>query len=406
MIGVQASSKQDIIDLHNKCYSLFRTNFDSAIIVAENAKELASDEAYTYLEAQSLYIKAYAFNLKEDQGKAFITYLESLQLLNQTNNTEAVELKTDLILSISSILMKHNAYSEAIQYLNEGIEIAESYNLREKKLSFSYNKSLSLRHKNDLGSALKQIEYTLKLAIELDDELRVLRSINQKGLILKDLKQYQQARETYSEIIQFDFEKQNPEKYIGQAWHNIAVTFLDENNLEKAKAAYLKAIISKESRNKAEDLFITYQDLAETLLNLNEINGAYSYAQKCDALYDQCDLDPDNYKFFNLMSEIAYRQNKPKLVRKYSQKYFDENEKFLTQQREILEVKDRYKMEVLTAGFFSELHADQNISLLERVLWTVGILFTCILLITRIYTYLRKRSLSIQIAQIKEEGSV
>ncbi|WP_258100636.1 tetratricopeptide repeat protein [Marinoscillum pacificum] len=403
---VIASDKDIIVKLHDKCYSLLDNNLDSAIILAEQAEKLALQENNLFLEAKSLYIKAFAYDAKQDLGKSFVLNLKALELLNKLKSKQASDTRIEILNNTGLILKQHYVYSEAIKYYDEGIDLAIENGNMELLAPLYYNKALALRHNNQLNEALEIIELSLLSAQKAKDESRVLRGLNQKGLILKDLEEFNRARDTYTEIIKYPFEKKSPEKYLGQAWHNIAVTYLNENNLDKAKKAYQKAILIKEQRNKPEDLFITYQDYSQTLLNLSELNEAYSYAQKCLVLYEHCDLDPDNYKFFNLMSEIAYRQNKPKLVREYSQKYFDENEKFLTQQREILEVKDRYKMEVLTAGFFSELHADQNISLLERVLWTVGILFTCILLITRIYTYLRKRSLSIQITQIKEEGTV
>ena len=400
--------KRDILDLHNQCYSLLKTNIDSAIILSEVAEIEAAKLEDNYLQAQSLYIRSYAYKIKKDLGKSFVLNLKALEFLHHPDSDKTIKTKIELLQNTGLILKQHYAYSESILYYDDGIELALKNGINDNIFlaPLYYNKALSLRHTNQLNEALASIDECLKIAINYNDEARILRSLNQKGLILNDLKRFQKARETYSEIIQFDFVKQSPAKFIGQAWHNTALTYLGESHFRMAKAAYQKAIHFKENENKAEDLFISYHDLSETLLNLDELNQASKYAKKCLALYEQCDLDPDNYKFFNLMSEIAYRQNKPKLVREYSQKYFDENEKFLTQQREILEVKDRYKMEVLTAGFFSELHADQNISLLERVLWTVGILFTCILLITRIYTYLRKRSLSIQITQIKEEGTV
>lgn len=401
-----ASVKEDIIQIHNLCYKLLDSNLDSAIILANHAEFLAEKEGDEYLEAQSLYIKAYAFRTKEDQGKSFISYLKALNILTNLSSEEITNLKLDLLINTSEILINHYAYSEAIKYLDEGIQITERIGNQKTMLLLQYNKGMALRELGDHKQALNIFNKTLSLAYRLNDELRIIRSLNQKGLTLKDIKRYDEAKLTYQKMISFDYREQSPDKYKGIAWHNVAVIFNEEGDLVEAKEAYSKAAIYKSKRNNPSELFITYLDLSETLLKMNQIEDANHYAQLCEHLYIDCSLKPDNYKFFNLMSEIAYRQNKPKLVREYSQKYFDENEKFLTQQREILEVKDRYKMEVLTAGFFTELNADKNISLLEKVLWTIAILFVGILLITRIYTYLRKRSLSIQITQIKEEGTV
>ena len=404
--GSYASEKETIIEFHNKCYALLDTNLDSAILLANKAELLAKHEEDSYLQAQSLFIKAYAYRMKDDQGKSFISNLKALDLVTNLTSEKEIKLHLELLINTSEILMNHFAYLEAIQYLEKGIELAKQYNIQNRLLLLLYNKGISLKSNGNLEEALDTFNETLTLAYELNDELRILRSLNQKGLTLKDLKSYKSARTTYHEMINFQHSEKYENKYKGQAWHNIAGTYVGENDFERAKNAYLNALSYKMKRNKSEELFITYQDLAETLLKMNQIEEANHYAQLCLPLYSESSLDPDNYKFFNLMSEIAHQRNDSEGVRKYAKLYFEENEKFLNQQREILEVKDRYKMEVLTAGFFSELHADQNISILEKVLWSIAIFFTTILFLTRAYSYIRKRTLSIQINQIKDEGSV
>lgn len=402
-----ASYNKAITTLHNKCYTFLDTNLDSAIILANNAELLAQQNEDPYLQAKSLFIKAYAFRMKDDLGKSFIANLGALELLENSSTENSINMFLDLLLNTGEILLKHYAYPEGIQYFDRGIKIAQQGNIQNRLLLLLFNKGMALRYNGKYDEALATFDQTLRIATELGDELRILRSLNQKGLTLKDLKSYDLARTTHMKMVNFQYNNQSSDKYRGQAWHNIGLSYLEEGNLTSAKEAYEKAIKSfNATNNNSEELFLAYMDLSETFTKLGQVNQAFEYAQLCETLYGKCELSPDNYNFFNLMSEIAHLRNDTKMVRYYAQKYVDENQRFLNQQQEILEIKDRFKMEVLAAGFFSEIEANKNISLLERVLWTIASIFTIIILITKIHTWYKKRSLSLQINLIKEEGPV
>lgn len=404
--GSYASEKETILEIHNNCYSLLDTNLDSAILLANKAEGLSEQEEEYFLQAQSLFIKAYALRMKDDQGKAFIANLKALDILENLSDEKSINLSLNLLINTGDILINHYAYPEAVQYLNEGILLAEQHNIQNKLLLLLYNKGMALRYSGRYDEALIIFNQTLTLANELNDGLRILRSLNQKGLTLKDLKKYDDARATHMKMLEFKFSDEPINKYKGQAWHNIGLSYVEEGKPEKAILPYLEAISHKEQDNNPSELFITYLDLSETYLKIGDLEEAKRYAQTCAPLYEQIPLSPDNYKFFNLMSEIAHQRNDSEGVRTYAQKYFDENEKFLEQQREILEVKDRYKMEVLTAGFFSELEANKNMSLMERVLWLLACGFMVFILASRLYSWNKKRLLTLHISRIKDEGIV
>lgn len=403
---LSASALDDIKKFHTDLIRLLQHDVDSALILAEQAEELSSKEQEVYLQAKSLYLKICAYKKKGIHGESFKDNLKAIKLIENLSSDEAALLSINLSLHIGNTLDLHFAHREAIKYLNRGLKIAKKNGQFKECLQLYYTKAMTLRHSQDLQEALHIINLNLKLSRQLKNDLWTLRNLNQKGLILKDLKQYEEARVTYNQIINFPVKHEAETIHLGRSWHNIAITHFEEGSLSLARKAFLQALAYKRIKNSPKDLFITYSDLSKTLLNLDSIDEAYAYAQLCQPIYETLELDPHYYNHFNVMSEIAYRRNDARMVRLYAQKYYNENQKFLLQQKEILEIKDRYQMELLSEGFFAELEADENISLLEQVLWSLAIAFLCILLSIKLYSYLRKRSLSIAINQITEEGLV
>ena len=195
--------------------------------------------------------------------KPFILYLKALELLRPLKDQEPKLTYTKILLNIGAILETHYAYPQAIQYYDEGLDVAEKYKFIDLLLKISYNKSEVLRQIKAYDRALAAIRITFERALSEGDEDMILSSLTQEGLILKDMGRYEEARASYRQIVDFNFNEVAPAAYRGRAWHNIAVTYADEKRYDRAAEAYQKAIHEKESGSQHR-IFITWMDLGET----------------------------------------------------------------------------------------------------------------------------------------------
>lgn len=354
-----ASDKAGIDSLHQQAYRLLDSNPDSAFVLATIAEAKAFSRGLKFEEGNSLFIQAYIYSQKEELGKAFVLYLRALEILRPLKAEKALLAYTKILLNTGIILKQHYAYPQAIQYYDEGIGIAWKQKFNERLLKLYFNKAEALRQIEEFDQALGTIKSALDLAQREKDEDMILSSLNQRGLILKDMGRYEEARASYRRIIGFEFDKLSPEEYRGRSWHNIAVTYVEEKRHQEAAEAYHKAlnekIIGDEKR-----LYITWLDLGEVYYLLGDYKKAYEMEQKALALYDEMLLLPDHYALFSLLSKTTYKLGEHEQSHAYSERFIAVNKRFLQAQKEILQVKDQYKMEILTAGFFLELEASKT----------------------------------------------
>lgn len=403
---LQASDQVEIDTLHQRAYRLLDTDPDSAFVLAVGAEAKAVDRELDLEEAKSLFIQAYLYRQKDELGKAFVLYLKALELLRPLEAEQAVLNYVKILLNTGVILDLHYAYPQAIKYYNEGIRVAEQHRMNDRLLKLYYSKAMSLRHNKEFEEALATIRQGLALARKERDEEWTLSALNQRGLIFKDMGLFEEARSNYWQMIDFEFNKSSPEKYKGQAWHNIAVTYMEEENYKEAEIAYLRAVSGNLKRPDSKEAFVTWMDLGETYFLTKNYEKAYEAAQKALAIYDQVLLLPEYYILFDHLSNITYKLGEYNLSRKYSERFVAVNRRFLQAQNEILQVKDQYKMEILTAGFFQEVEAAETEKQYQMILVILVTLFISAFVFEKTRQYYIRRSIKLSLQKIERDSAV
>ena len=294
-------------------------------------------------------------------------------------------------------------------YYDEAIPLAKKYQMSKQLIKLYHNKAEALRQLKKLDQALATIESGLRLAHVEKNEHQILSSLNRQGLILKDMGRYEEARESYRRMIGFKFDQVPPEKYRGQAWHNIAVTYVEEKKYTEAESAYLEAAKENEKRPDSQRKYITWMDLGEVYYLMGHYQKAYEMEQKALALYDDVLLQPDHYAIFSLLSKITYKLGEHDQSHTYSRRFEEVNKSFLQAQKEILQIKDQYKMEILTAGFFLELQASKTREqhrMLLMILACAVLFFGVLFSYEKIKQYKVRRSIKKAILDIEQESEI
>ena len=405
-IGARASAKQEVELLHKQAYELLDTDLGKALLLSKEAEIVAKDAGLEFEEANSLFIQAYIYRQFDELGKSFVINLKALEILRPLKDDTSLITYVKILLNTGEILKQHYAYVDAVKYYDEAIAIAKKHQFTDRLIRLYYSKAMSLRHNRDYDYALSEIKKALSAALKANNEYMYVLALNQKGLIEKDMGRSEDARKSYQTIIDYQFERLNSSEYIGQAWHNIAVTFKMEGLLGEAIVAYKNAEEYHAIGSGNSDRFTTWLDLSEVYFLRKEYNKAFEYSQKSLAIYEDVALLPDHYKVYDLLSKILYAQRKFEDSHAFSQEYMVENSHFLKAQTDILRVKDQYKMEVLTAGFFVELNASKRQNELELYLILCGAIGTLIIVIGRSQFFLKKKSIKVGLTQIEKDSSV
>ena len=402
----QSSEKQEVEALHSEVYDLLDSNLDKALRLSKDAEIMAKEAGLDFEEANSLFIQAYIYRQLDELGKSFVINLKALEILRPLEDENSLITYVKVLLNTGEILKQHHAYSDAVRYYDEAIAIANTNDFSDRLTRLHYSKGMALMLNGNYDYALEELNQSLESSIRLNDEYLYVLTLNQIGLLNKHKGMYQHARESYQTIIDHKFEKLNSSEYLGQAWHNIAVTFKMEERFDEALQAYEKAENYHAIQSGDSDKLTTWLDLSEVYLLRKEYYKASEYSRKSLGIYEKVALLPEHYRVFDLLSQIAYAQKEFDDAHSYSQKYVQANKQFLEAQEEILRIKDQYKMEVLTAGFFVELNASKRQSELELYLIIIGVISVIVILIGRSQAFIKKKSIQIGLTQIEKDSSV
>jgi len=391
------STETAIDQFQKETINYLDSDLDNCLFRINQSITASQDLDYDYGEAYGLYLKAYVHRTQDDLGKAFVVNLKALSILNAMMTSRAIDTKVRLYLNSGEILKKHFKYDEAIQYYKEGLEIAQNNNLENWVIDLQYNIGNAYRGKGDLSNAFDYIHRAYTRAIPRDDEHTVVNALNIMGLIFKDNGSHDTARFYFQKMLTYDYHKLNENKYRGRAYHNIANTYGQVMEYDKAEVAFKKALNEKRIKNRPKEVFITEIDLAELYHQMGRLEDADRLAKACVSKYDHIGLDPDYYKIFDLQRKISSDLERFEELDFYANRYVEESTKFVAQQEELIRIRDQFKMEILTASFFVELERNNRISYLNQIIIMLLMTVIVILLVFKCAQVLSKRSLEKEI---------
>ena len=375
-------------------------NLDSARITAYTALLQAHENNYSYGTAKSQHILGMIAYRQDSLGISLPFLLKSLSNYIKDGSTPALSDQANICITLGKIYRIHNKYEEAIKFYDKGIDYAyksEDYDALTKLL---YNKALVLRKINNLPEAADLLIEKLRLINDIDKPespniIGRLFAYNQLGLIYRDLGEFIAARNYYQKMIEL-VNQTDPERYAryrGQAHHNIAVSYQHQGLLLTAKESFHQALIEKEKIGRTKDLFITYIDLAELNLILDQDQEATILCAKALELYAKLPQIPDYFKVYHIMSKCTRSQGNTAEALYYQDIYVQENSKYNETQENIIAEGDKYKIDLITSNFFNELNNQQEQAKFHKIILICLIIFTSYFAFVQTSKYLIKRDL-------------
>jgi tetratricopeptide (TPR) repeat protein len=408
-IATYASSIQESIRAsHEHIYTLLKSQPDLAYQLSLEAEQNAQSAGLKFEEANSIYIQAWLLKSNmHEPGKSFVLYLKALELIKpiHSETEELTNLYIDLLENTGNILKEHYAYTEALKYYDEALIVSRQQDLLKGICSSLRLKAIALNEAGQTEQALSIMKSASTYAQQLNDAKTTLSVNNTKGLIEIDNKLYESARVTFEKIVSFNFDNEKLKtKYIGMAWHNIGHSYSEEGNQSAAIQAFKKAEKIKIQSTSKKSWFITQKDISEAYFKMGNFEMSESYAFKALENYDKAELKRANYEIYERLASIYFSQGDYVKSREYTEKFIIENDKFIVQQEEIQKNKDRYKMEILTAGFFTESNSKKSESIYSLLLSFTSILLTVTIAGGVLWQYHSKRNIKKALLDIEKSS--
>ncbi len=371
-ITIPTKVNRDCVDnLHDRIYKSLDNNIDSALTLTKQSIQHSKDIDYAYGEGNSLFILGYIYEQKGQPVKAMIEYLKAVLILEKQRDVRSINTHIKTLVNCGQILQSHFKYNEALEYFNQAIALAKTQDLQKRLMIALYNRSSNNHEKKDYASAIQDALASLKVAMKLGDEYMTVNNLNLLGILHMRSGHYETAREYYQGIIDYNFQKLSPSKYVGRAYHNLANSYLTAGDYTTAEKHYQKALEEKQRRNKPTELFATYHDLCQTYLELDNLESSQYMGELANDIYNKMPLKTENYNLYHLLSNVYHKLNDSKKSIEYANLYSEENTMFLDEQQQIIQEKDKFKMDLVLAGFNQEIANNNKISYLQW--WICGL---------------------------------
>ncbi len=395
---------RDELDQYNEKTIALLDDLDSCMLRVEYAVEQAEEINYPYGMAYALYLKSYILHEQNDLGKAFLTNLKALNILSDLQDERSSDTQVRLYLESGEILEKHFKYEDAIRYYKRGLEIAEQHDFSRLIMRTSYSLGLSYYLMEDWNNARKFINKSFILAEDLKHEAVAADALNLMGLVFKSSGQPDSAKHFYQKMLEDRYDDAyNRSKYKGRAYHNLANLYAQTGNNASALLAFAKALEYKMATQDMSQVFITEKDLAELHYTLGEYEKASEMIRSCMTKYQNMWIDPEHYAVFDLARKIAAASQNHELTKYYTNRYVEENEKFLERQAELIEMRDQFKMEILEASFASEQERNMRISNLHKVIVSLLVLSLVVVSYVKLKQVWVKHQLARELDQLVKE---
>lgn len=351
------------------------------------------DQVYTYLKSGSLdsaewsldqlphspkqlALKAYINSQRGYKQKAILYYQEAL-----TANPSST-LKYDCHWNLALMYQQMGLFSYASeQYsiidklLLERASKNSDKNLDEEHYHLNMNKGLLLSLSNSYDQAIEQFQNTIHFSANPDQKHKMLNLI---GFNFHESKRYKEAVMSFNKII----ESSIISSFTAKAHHNRAMA-LKELGEDPLPDLY-KALKYKTG----EARFITLMDLGELTQDMTLLDSALQYYPR--------EADPDDYKIYHLMLQLALEQGDVAAAKGYDSLYQTANEKYLSMMRESRELAQRYATANTLAQYEQQKLQKEEEAANEKRYFLIMLALAAIALIgLGFFVYMRQRRLAL-----------
>ncbi len=408
---VAVNDEDKLFFLFDKCEKLRATNPDSAVIIAQQALDIANAINTEYSIAKAEHLLGYCYYSRNDFELAIIHLNKSLQIARHNNLDEWTALGLNRIGNVyqlkSNNLQAFDAYKEALQInqkVENKIEIARSlgnlgsiYNLfgsYQKSIEY-FLQALAIYEKLDeqegiawtslsiarlfkrLGLYEKAIQYAEPALLkyrEIEQKTGstngITLSLSELGSIYQHLGIYDKAIENTQTVLDINIRNHNIQ---GQAANHLSLGIIcfEKGDLANAEKDLNRALELKRQVNDSLDLSMLHRYLGETMILKNNLQLGISYidkglriAQKHKLLLDikdsylslsKAQIKQKNYlkalEYQTLYSSLKDSINSSEIARLEMQYDFDKREKeqeLITKQRDAVQQAKLERQQMFT----------------------------------------------------------
>ncbi len=410
------SSSPESKELYKQARNYLYSNPDSAKILANQlyAKSIKKEDAYGLVRSQ--YLLGWMAQFQEgNYGKALIHYLEGVRFGEFGEYASRDKDIHGIYLNLGNIYEAFGDNENASLYINKSVELAS--HLNDKKLLMASLRKLYGHYfeTTDFQNALTGIEQYQIINGEVGDKEMELHSYNEKGLVYKELREYQKALEQFENVIEatdrYGIDGHRTIK--AMALTNKAEVLLHMGSYEKSREFCLMSLDEKDKIEDYQKLnprsyFLSLKGLADVDMVFNSFDSAEKSIKTAYSFMNEIgDINEEIYfSFINSIADYYESQMHYRRANEYRKVHASTLEEYWDQQRQIELLDKKYNLELITQRYYGlrkQQERNEQIELYSMI-GIVGllVLFSAILANGYYQRYRVKRELEESIRMIQE----
>ena len=287
-----------------------------------------------------------------DYKKSYTNYYEALMTLEKSDTIDLYN-KTAILNELSLIQSDFNNHDESIKYSELALKSAKQYidshkdhadenGLKVLLVEIPYYMAIEYQAKGAHQTAGKILFELWEKAEDKNDVATYAQVLNELGIIKRENGEYAAAQEFLGLVVSgvgvSEIDKQI-------AYHNLANTYKDQGEFEKAESYFLIGLDLSQRLEDAKAQFLAFLDIGELKYKQENTHEAISYWHKALSVYDNIEAEPELYSVYNWL-QLAYMDVDVEKAKEYNLKYSELNSFYVknqTVQRE-LEVQNREEL--------------------------------------------------------------
>lgn len=203
----------------------------------------------------------------------------SNDILKTQNKNQTDREKADFLLNRGIGFYNLNNYTEALNYLNESLQIYK--NIEDKKNIARCLNNIGNVY-NNLGNYDKALDYhlqSLRIDEELDDKIGITSSLNNIGNVYQNINDHEKALEYYLKALQLTYEIDDKHA-IATALNNVGNVHLSQGDFERALDFYNRSLKIKELIDDKFGIANSFNNIGIAYQGLQNSKKALEYYQK------------------------------------------------------------------------------------------------------------------------------
>jgi tetratricopeptide (TPR) repeat protein len=291
--------------------SLMYMNFkpDSALLLAQQASQLAQNLRYNKGIAQSLTYMGIYYNNKDNYDIAINYQLKALEINELMNNSKGM---ADNFLSIGFVYQKLRENEKASEYYEKALPLYTKLNDKTNIARLTNNLGIIYKRLTLYEKALEAYQQSLKIKEEVGDKRGSASTLSNIGEVLELQKKYEEAL-TYCYKSLKVSEESNNQQVVAIARYSLASIHQKLNQLDKSVEYATKALSTAQKNGFKADARDAASILSETYILQKDYEKALEYYQYAARVKDSI-FDIDKTKAISTLQSTYDLEKKQKEV--------------------------------------------------------------------------------------------